>query len=341
MNPLIFILIICSFISGCGNYNQQKTPYTPKQLPGSTDLTFSDIKASVINGCIACHSGRHKAYANYDVVKIAAQEMLQRMESSDPKRVMPPGNPLPPAKIALFRQWVLGGAPLDNKKTEPPRPTPTLGFETIKKEVLAANHCLDCHSQYNDYKIVYKDRVKIVSTINSNSMPFPQKKGLKAEPVADRQKQQLIDWVAQGAPLWPGQTVNKVEQEELKPTWISLRNQVLGPKCILCHNSYGNRGDGIEQSFESYSKLRNWFTLNKTLFIFNKKPGDAPGLFVESILRDPNDPLNIYPPMPYNSPRDELKEDIPTLTPHELEILKQWIELKLPYDDQDLPKEDQ
>ena len=333
----------------CGNYTNQTTPFSSKDggdnSGKTTQFDFATIKREILDGqCINCHTGRHKAYENYQVVKASAFAMLERIETSNPARLMPQGGPPLSAELkAMFKEWVEAGAPEfkddDKKEPEPEPPGDEAGFAQIKEKVLKPYNCTACHSQYNDYASVYKDRGSIVALVSSDAMPFPKRKNLKADPVSDADKKILLDWVSKGAPEFGGKDPIEPKAEELKPTWISLRNNVFGPKCILCHNTFGNRGGGRNQSFDTYSKLRNWFTKNPELFNFKKKEGDPPGLFVESMERpicEPNDPLCFFSPMPFNNDNDDVQKTFERLTKEEIDMIKKWVELKLPFDEDDL-----
>ena len=79
----------------------------------SEQLAFENIKTKILQPyCINCHTGKHLNYELYPVVRIAASNMLERMQNTIPIRRMPPGpNPLPQNLIDLFEAWVFAGAP--------------------------------------------------------------------------------------------------------------------------------------------------------------------------------------------------------------------------------------
>ncbi len=343
MKTLLF-LSFSFLLVNCGNYDRSPEIFNPKEAGSfSTDLDFATLKREILEPhCISCHTGKHAAYANYDTVKLAARGMLARMESQDPGRQMPPSgfSRVPLAQINRFREWVNAGTPEFKNGSPDAVAVEPIGFSEVRTQVLKSNNCTACHSQYNDYQTVFNDRNKIAASMASGFMPFAKRKGLPTAPVPEEQQKLFFNWVSQGAPLEAEGAPGVAQQPELQPTFISLRNQVFGPKCILCHNSFASRGGGRLQSMESYQNLRNWFTKTTSLFKFKKKEGDAPGLFVEAILRDPEDPLAVvFSPMPFNSPDDDVEKDIPPITEDELKVIQQWIELELPFDETDLPKE--
>ncbi len=347
MFRLILMSCLSVFLINCGNYTNVKAPFDDKQMGGGTntstetDLDFATIKKEILDdSCINCHSGRHKQYENYVVVQASAFAMLARMETSDPARLMPKdGPPLPPEKIAMFKEWVQAGAPqFADKDNQPNKPVPNnemaLSFAYVKEKVLDPYKCTACHVQYNNYKMAYKDRGAIISLVGSDKMPFPKRKNAEVTFVSDQDKKILMDWVGQGAPEFAGEAVDTVEMDPLQPTFISIRDNILGPKCILCHNSYGNRGFG--KSFDTFRNLWTWMQSNPNLIKTKKAEGEAPGLFVESMLRDPNDPLEFFSPMPFNTDKDDVERTIPRVTEEEIAIIQEWINLNLPYDQGDL-----
>ncbi len=345
MKKLFVFIGFLVAITGCGNYNNSTVtpPSTGGPTKTDTKIDFATIKKEILdNNCISCHTGRHAAYENYAIVKASLTSMIARMETSNPARLMPQGGPpLDPSLIAMFKEWVEAGAPEtvdkggddDNgddgdgggdDKDE-------LGFAEITAKVLKPYNCTACHAQYNDYISVYKARTAIFSVVMNNSMPFPKRKNRPVDPVSDADKKILSDWILGGAPEFPGSPVPTDTEQVLKPNYQSLRNQVFGPKCTLCHNSFANRGGGKKNALETYTNLRNWFTDNPDLFHIGAKEDESQGLLFETIIKEPckEGELCFPTPMPLKSDDDDVG-DVPRVTPDEIEIIKQWINLKLP-----------
>jgi mono/diheme cytochrome c family protein len=335
-------------LTSCGDYTNIKSPFSSQEATSdgpmavSTQLDFATIKREILQAqCISCHTGKHRNYADYGVVAVAAPQMLQLMTSADPQERMPPNAPrLPDAQIAMFREWVQAGAPknFSEDKSEDTDSaqgeTAKVGFAQVKKQILDAYQCTSCHVQYRTYEFAYRDSLAILSSVDSDSMPFPRRKNLQVEPVSPVDKALLTAWVSQGAPEFPGVTVNEVPLPPIQPTYISLRNHVFGPKCILCHNSYGNRGFG--KSLDTFRNLWTWMQEVPHLIKLNKEEGEEPGLLVEAIQRDPENPFLLFSPMPFNTNFDDVEDTIPRVTDQELQMIQEWIRLQLPYDEGDL-----
>jgi hypothetical protein len=326
------------FLTGCGNYKNIKSqdPLANKEvdlLIDKSQIDFTLIKKEILQPhCISCHKGTHKLYDQYNVVKSSQYLILDRIKNLDVSLRMPPQKEGYPALnqrlIQLYTAWVEAGAP-ENAKVTPNPPLeeiPLISFLEIKEKLLIPNNCIGCHSHFNDYSVVQGKLSSIENQITDNKMPFPKRKNMTVEPVSQQGKTLLLQWIVQGAPEFSDQKPKPLKKPELKPTWISLRNNVFGPKCILCHNSFGPRGP---HSLASYGEIRDWFMKQPDLF--NYQTPDS-SYFIGAILGTNPDSFGIE--MPLNSEKDDLTIEIPKLTDEEMQTIYKWIELKLPIGDE-------
>ncbi|MEM7651955.1 MAG: c-type cytochrome domain-containing protein [Pseudomonadota bacterium] len=371
MNLTKLILAAAAMILlGCGDYSEIKTPFStgagaqggPDQPKTTTELDFATIRAEILEPhCISCHTNQHDSYTSYSVVRLSAFAMLQRMKSSDPVRRMPKdAAALDPSVIARFEEWVNAGAPEfasegGSGNTDPVEPTETISFEQIKTQILEPYRCTACHSQYNDYQVVKNSIGSIVTLTGNDRMPLPDKPGKSGEapatdnPLTPQDKELLLEWVNQGVPEFSDGTSSLVTApEELKPTWISLRNNVIGPKCVRCHSPYGNRGAGLAlDTFNNIlDQMRNHGgNKNKERLIVFDDPENS--RLIGAILGrvDSDDPADpdydngddefFFDPMPFNNPFDDVLFDVPAVTDEELDTIREWIRRGAPYDDDD------
>lgn len=324
-----FGLLLVIFISGCGNYNKIKNPnsFIPKAIDNSpTD--FAKVSRLVLKPyCIDCHKGQHKAYVSYGIVKSQAAGILARIQPQAAGRMPEGGPPLDPQLVQLFADWVKAGAPEFSKSTTPTSPTSTITFAEVKEKVFKKYNCTECHSQYNSYYPVKQKIGAIVSLVTENKMPFARKKGEAVEFVSDADKKLLLDWANQGAPAVAGHT-GEFEVPALQPTWVSLRDQVFGPKCILCHNSFGKRAPTV---MGTYQEVQEWFVKNPKLFNFEDPNASY---FISGILGRFED--GFFSTMPYSSSTDDIFTPIPDVTDHEMEMIQEWIKRKLPFNEDEL-----
>ncbi len=127
-------LMLCGVgaFAGGGAYAQAAKP-----LPVST-ITYKDVQPLLKARCVVCHSTEmigtlgvsgglaldtyaafskgvvtdKKAHPIYTAAKREDSELLKRLVTSSPAQLMPKGGPaLPPEQIALFRKWIMAGAP--------------------------------------------------------------------------------------------------------------------------------------------------------------------------------------------------------------------------------------
>ncbi len=336
-------IIAVLIISACGNYSNTNSPLPNEgnqKGKGTTDVSFAQIRNEILEPhCISCHKGRHDVYENYQIVKASAFQMLQRMESDDPSRRMPEDNPaLPEATIALFRTWVNAGAPEfgnaksetpDNKEDNTGSENRTISFSQIKDRVLDSYNCTTCHAQYNNYARVKGALGSISQLIMDNKMPFPQKKGEEVIPVRAEDKEYLLTWINQGAPEFEDGSSQTTLDTELKPTYLSIRNNILGPRCTMCHNSFGGRGP---KNFDSLLEIKKSDENPKSpLFDFDDPFNSR---FIGAIIARPGQLF--FDPMPYVSEFDDVETEFPPVTDEELKVIEEWIKLKLPYDESEL-----
>ena len=148
---LILILFVSSlFINGCGNYSNVRNagPSDGGGKKVETKIDFATINREFLQDkCMTCH--RHRdLYQNYSFVSRPdyLQQMIDRMETSNPVKLMPQGGPpLPAETIALFKEWVQAGAPQFNDDDKggddddddggtDPVPDETLTFANIQEK---------------------------------------------------------------------------------------------------------------------------------------------------------------------------------------------------------------
>lgn len=295
---------------------------------------FAEIKTQILEPhCISCHEKRHSAFQNYSTVKIAANKILRRVSSTDPQRIMPPPPEasLPREKLSLLREWIEAGLPEFPTGTgKEEKPIQMVYFDEVKRDLLTPR-CIGCHSQYNNYFVVRENLTSIYSFVLEKKMPFPRKKNQPVLPLKKAQLETLKNWIDGGALYSKELPEPKDLGNELVPTWVSLRDKVIGPKCILCHNSFGSRAP---TAMETHLQLRKWWGRYPELFNV-KEPEKSH--FIGAILGRVNEETGefFYDKMPFNSPTDDVERDVPDVTEKELEVIKEWISKGLPYDRED------
>ncbi len=171
-----------------------------------------------------------------------------------------------------------------------------------------SKRCISCHSQYNSYGGVLREIAAIRSAVVTNRMP---KNG---GPLTDRQKVDLINWIDRGAPEFDGEPSKPSLPISIEPNWKSISENILFPKCLVCHNPEG------QAKFLDLSNRQAIFDSRHRIF------GDG------SKLLDIDNPQNSYflnilydiEPMP------PVWSNIPQISNEEFKALSTWIAMGLP-----------
>mgnify|MGYP003683214727 CR=1 FL=1 len=333
------LLIVLLSVAGCGNYKDVKNAPSEKPIAQvvKTKLDFATIKKEILKpNCIECHEGRHIAYESYAVVKASLSGIINRVTTKNTSLLMPKGGPaLSKDAIAKLKEWMAAGAPEFAEESkedvkEPSEPVVSgIDFKMIKEKVLKPN-CIACHTHFNDYEVVKRKSGSILSLVLSDKMPFPRRKGQDVKALSKEDKEMLMSWVGEGSPEEVGDSNLELPPAELKPNWVSLRNNIFGPKCIQCHNSYGPRGPTF---MGTHKELREWFKKSPKLFDF-ENPEESH--FIGALIGRVDDDEFFFDPMPFNTSFDDVLTDLSPVSTEEIEVIKKWIELKLPYNEEDL-----
>ena len=198
--------------------------------------------------------------------------------------------------------------PLKNPLQQDTLSATTLDFESVKKSVFAAR-CTSCHQQYNNYQGVLRELPAIEAAVNSNRMPK------SSGPLTDSQRSLLSKWIASGAPENEGVSNNPALPINLEPTWKSISENVIIPKCLVCHNPQGQAKFLDLSSRQKIYENRNRVFAGGAKLIDLESPEKS---YLVGILLDEDEPM---PPVWSN---------IPPLSIDEIEIIKQWLGLGLP-----------
>lgn len=182
-----------------------------------------------------------------------------------------------------------------------------IDFETIKKEVLEPK-CISCHKQYKNYPNVKSEISAIVSAINSDRMPK------NSPPLSSSLKGLVQKWAEQGAPE-NSDGSSTTPLPELRPTWNSLSQNIIIPKCVVCHNPNGQAKFLDLTSRQTIYDHRNREFDGGTKLIDLENPKQS---YLIEILKDTFEPM---PP---------IESRIPRLKDSEIELVIEWIKQGLP-----------
>ncbi|CAM9970349.1 unnamed protein product [Chrysoparadoxa australica] len=180
-------------------------------------------------------------------------------------------------------------------------PSSALTFKEVQEQVLGPK-CLRCHPGYSDYDTVNGSLQAIVAAVRTNRMP-------QDGPLSNEEKTILFSWVFSGAPRGDAPTPQQpTDPNILEPTYASISKNILGKKCVVCHNPQGRVPFLDLSTREAIWKQRN------QLLNF-EKPEES---YILEVINDPFEPM---PPL--NSPFEQLTEE-------EKAVLTEWIAKGLP-----------
>lgn len=181
-------------------------------------------------------------------------------------------------------------------------------FSSIK-EIVFSPSCISCHQQYNNYASVLREISAIQNAVFANRMP-------KSGPALnENQKSVLNAWIKKGAPEFKGTPALPNVISSLEPTWTSVSENTLFPKCLVCHNPQG------QAKFLDLSSRQIIFINRNRLFAEGSKLIDfdfPEKSYLLEVLQDDEEPM---PPKWSNIPR---------LSDDELKNIARWITLGLP-----------
>ena len=182
----------------------------------------------------------------------------------------------------------------------------SLDFSSLKKNVF--NRCIGCHDQYKNHDGVRRELAAIKDSIRLNRMP---KSGSRLDA---EQKDLLNRWIQEGAPEFSDMTTQPIYFPPLEPTWKSIYDGLIAPKCLVCHNPNGQaKFLDFSNRDAVYSQKNRTFGGVKLIDFEN--PDDS---YIIQILTDKDEPM---PPIWSN---------ISLLSDDERKVFSQWLALGLP-----------
>lgn len=185
----------------------------------------------------------------------------------------------------------------------------SLNFAIIQSKIMTP-YCLTCHEQYASYAAVRREVDAISAAVTSNRMPRT------GGPLPNDLKRLLQAWITAGAPENSG-SAPAPGPIVIVPIWSSISENVLTPRCLVCHNPNG-QARFLDLStrraiFESRNRLFG-LDAGKKLLDF-EKPEES---YLIDVVKDEKEPM---PPTWSNIRR---------LNVDEIRVLTEWIGLGVP-----------
>jgi len=169
-----------------------------------------------------------------------------------------------------------------------------VSFSTLRSQVLNSK-CIGCHANYKDYQTVSENAEEILASIESGRMPK------NSSPLDSSEISYFRKWIEADKPEGNANIGSHSETD-------TIYAEILGPKCIQCHNPNG------EAKFLDLSTRQAIWDQRSEILNF-EEPEKS---YLIEVMTDPEEPM---PPKYSNLER---------LTQEEVERVKAWIGRGLP-----------
>lgn len=174
-----------------------------------------------------------------------------------------------------------------------------LSFSDVQREIFNPK-CVMCHLQYENYGAIRRELNEISAAVETNRMP---KIG---GPLSEDQKQMLRNWIAAEVPP---------ESVQLEANWKSISENIVNPRCLVCHNPRGQAQFLDLSTREAFIKNKDRLFGSGQKLINETQPELS---YLIEIVKDDVEPM---PPRWSNIRR---------LNTDEINILMEWIGKSLP-----------
>jgi hypothetical protein len=197
----------------------------------------------------------------------------------------------------------------------------SFGFDEVFNKIIGPK-CLRCHDNYKDYDSVAAQSDRLLNAIVSGRMP-------KGRPQLSTQEKSMFNsWVKQGSPLEAGG--EEAVPIALEPSFKSIFTNVLGPKCLSCHNGSANSPAPTEINLSSYENIiesnNGYAEIFGDGFLDEDLAEDSEIVFLVTDTVSPMPPLVLPGNEEYNA------NPLPQLTDEEVTVLIEWIKKGFPND---------
>lgn len=169
-----------------------------------------------------------------------------------------------------------------------------ISFNSLRTQILSPK-CISCHTNYKNFDVVSGSAEVILNSIETGRMPK------NSSPLRANEINFFKDWIAAGKPRG-----NESERDQSEGEKIYA--DILGPKCVQCHNP-----NGEAKFLDLSSRQAIW---NRRAEILNFE--DPQNSYLIEVITDPEEPMP-----PSYSKLERLTED-------EVERLKEWIKRGMP-----------
>lgn len=185
-----------------------------------------------------------------------------------------------------------------------------VSYQMVKTEVFDKS-CVSCHGTSGNVSLEsYSSSLAALAKIKSSTIDEKRMPKAPEAPLTQRQLEILSAWIQTGGRERPadGSDTPPPPPPMLTPTFSSIHQQILVPKCISCHRVDSN-SQANEMPFTTYDEIRN-----HPRYVVNPDNPDEGESLLTAVLR-----AGASKPMP---PPDS---GISPVKPEELLIIEEWI----------------
>ena len=185
-----------------------------------------------------------------------------------------------------------------------------VSYQMVKSEVFDKS-CVSCHGASGNVNLeTYESAVSVLAKIKTSTIDEKRMPKAPDPPLNQRQLEVLSAWIQVGGRKLPadGSDTPPPPPPVLTPTFASIHQLILQPKCISCHRADSN-SQAKEMPFTTYDEIRN-----HPRYVVNPDNPDEGESLLTAVLR-----AGAGKPMP---PPDS---GISPVKPEELLIIEEWI----------------
>lgn len=185
-----------------------------------------------------------------------------------------------------------------------------VSYQMVKTEVFDRS-CVSCHGTSGNVSLeTYESAFAALSKIKSSTIDEKRMPKAPEPPLTPRQLEVLSAWIQTGGRKLPadGSDTPPPPPPVLTPTFSSIHELILKPKCVSCHRADSN-SQANEMPFTTYEEIRN-----HPRYVVNPDNPEEGESLLTAVLR-----VGASKPMP------PLESGISPVKPEELLIIEEWI----------------
>jgi mono/diheme cytochrome c family protein len=245
----------------------------PPALDGSK-LSYEFVRKKVfLPSCVTCHGS--SGGVNLESYENVKKNLSAIGQAALVKEIMPKNGTLSAKQRDVLATWILAGGPRVpgdvSQPVTPPSGSPNeVSYRAVKDRIFTPR-CITCHGNSGGVNLEtyasakeHAGQIAIMALVTKAMPP--------SGPLPKEEADLLTAWLKAGAPEGVVAPGNPIDNEPLKPTFVSIKKKIFEPRCVTCHR-VGGPASGV-----SLSKLKDLLDSPRELVL----PGnpDESGLLI-------------------------------------------------------------